>query len=111
MQPRLRAELWVRAYLKRLELQNIPAYIAARGQPDSGAVMVKCATLDGLAKLYTRRFDYATDSAAWTILTEGPEAEVDQSIRKQRSFDPDLWVIELEARHGRTLLDEDGLKD
>ena len=97
MPPRLRAELWVRAYLKRLELNNIPAYIAARGQPDSGAVMVKCATLDGLAKLYTRRFDLVT--------------EVDASIRRQRGFDPDLWVIELEARHGRTLLDEDGLND
>ncbi len=111
MPPRLRAELWVRAYLKRLELNNIPAYIAARGQPDSGAVMVKCATLDGLAKLYTRRFDLVTDSAAWSVLAEGPEAEVDASIRRQRGFDPDLWVIELEARHGRTLLDEDGLND
>nr|WP_076485080.1 DUF1491 family protein [Rhodobacter aestuarii]PTV96231.1 hypothetical protein C8J27_10225 [Rhodobacter aestuarii]SIS93261.1 hypothetical protein SAMN05421580_10725 [Rhodobacter aestuarii] len=111
MPPRLRAELWVRAYLKRLELNNIPAYIAAKGQPDSGAVMVKCATLDGQAKLYTRRFDLMTDSEAWAVLTEGPEREVDESIRKQRSFDPDLWVIELEARHGRTLLEEDGLKD
>jgi len=111
MQPRLRAELWVRAYLKRLELNNIPAFIAARGQPDSGAVMVKCATLDGQAKLYTRRFDYEADSDIWSILTEGPEAEVDASIRKQRSYDPDLWVVELEARHGRTLLDEDGLRD
>ena len=73
MQPRLRAELWVRAYLKRLELNNIPAFIAARGQPDSGAVMVKCATLDGLAKLYTRTFDYEADCDIWTVLTEGPE--------------------------------------
>ncbi|MFD2172806.1 DUF1491 family protein [Rhodobacter lacus] len=111
MTPRLRAELWVRAYLKRLELNNIPAYIAAKGQPDSGAVMVKCATMDGQAKLYTRRFDLMTDSETWTVLTEGAERDVDDSIRKQRSFDPDLWVIELEARHGRTLLDEDGLKD
>ena len=111
MTVRLRAELWVRAYLKRLELNNIPAYVAARGQPDSGAVMVKCATLDGQAKLYTRRFDYARDSEAWAVLTEGTEAEVDASIRRQRSFDPDLWVIELEARHGRTLLDEDGLNE
>lgn len=111
MAARLRAELWVRAYLKRLELNNIPAYVAARGQPDSGAIMVKCATLDGQAKLYTRRFDLASDSDAWSILTEGSEAEVDASIRRQRSFDPDLWVIELEARHGRTLLEEDGLRD
>ena len=30
---------------------------------------------------------------------------------KQRSFDPDLWIIEVEDRLGRTLLDEPGLSD
>jgi len=108
---RLRAELWVRAYLKRLELAHIPAYIAARGQPDAGAVMVKCATLDGNARLYTRGFDLMTGEAEWRVLTDGAEPDVDASIRKQRSFDPDLWVIEIESREGRTLLDEDGLRD
>lgn len=108
---RLRAEFWVRAYLRRLELANIAAYVAARGQPDSGAVMVKCATLDGQARLYTRRFDYLADAELWSVLSEGAEAEVDESIRKQRRFDPDLWVIEIENRDGRTLLDEEGLRD
>ncbi|MEM1372062.1 MAG: DUF1491 family protein, partial [Pseudomonadota bacterium] len=28
---------------------------------------------------------------------------------RQRSFDPDLWVIEVEDRNGRHLLDEPGL--
>jgi len=49
---RLRTEFWVRAYLKRLEMNAIPGYVVARGQPDSGAVMVKCATLDGQASLW-----------------------------------------------------------
>jgi hypothetical protein len=30
---------------------------------------------------------------------------------RQRRTDPDLWVIEIESRDGRTLLDEDGLSD
>ena len=111
MQARLTSELWVRAYLKRLELAHIPAYLAARGQPDAGSVMVKCATLDGQAKLWQRSFDLATGARKWVPLTEGPEPEVDASIRKQRSFDPDLWVIEIESRDGTTLLDQDGLSD
>ena len=35
--------------------------------------------------------------------------DVDASIRRQRGFDPDLWVIEVEDRQGRHLLDEPGL--
>ena len=41
MQPRLATDVWVRAYLKRLELAHIPAYITAHGDATSGAVMVK----------------------------------------------------------------------
>lgn len=108
---RLTAEVWVRAYLRRLEIAHIPAYVAARGEPTSGAVMVKCATLDGRAMLWQRSFDLETGARKWMILTEGPEPEVDASIRRQRGFDPDLWVIEIESRDGRTLLDEEGLSD
>lgn len=108
---RLAAEVWVRAYLRRLEIANIPAYVAARGEPTSGAVMVKCATLDGRATLWQRSFDLTTGARKWMILTEGPEPEVDASIRRQRGFDPDLWVVEIESRDGRTLLDEEGLSD
>ncbi len=40
----------------------------------------------------------------------GDEAEVDRAIARQRDFDPDLWVIEVEDRHGRHLLDQSGLE-
>ena len=45
----------------------------------------------------------------WVVLSEGEEAVVDASIEKQKSFDPDLWVIEVEDKAGRHLLDEPGL--
>ena len=44
-------------------------------------------------------------------IAEGDEAEVDASIERQRRFDPDLWVIEVEDRQGRHLLDQPGLSD
>jgi hypothetical protein len=45
----------------------------------------------------------------WVELSSGPEAEVDDAIARQRGFDPDIWVIEVEDRQGRHLLDEEGL--
>jgi hypothetical protein len=106
---RLTADFWVHAYLARLRLADIPAFVVARGDATAGAVLVKCNTLDGQATLHQRRTDLMTGESAWMELTRGPEAEVDAAIGKQRGFDPDLWVIEVEDRAGRHLLDEPGL--
>lgn len=107
--PRLTADFWVRAYLRRLELANIPAFVTAKGDATAGAVLVKLATLDGQARAFQRSFDLMTGTRAWVTLTEGPEPEVDATISRQRRNDPDLWVIEIESRDGQTLLDQDGL--
>ncbi|MDB6454594.1 DUF1491 family protein [Falsirhodobacter sp. 20TX0035] len=108
---RLTADFWVRAYLARLRLADIPAFVTAKGDPTAGAVLVKLATLDGQAKAFQRSFDLMTGDRAWVVLAEGAEAEVDAAITRQRGFDRDLWVIEVEDRKGRTLLDEPGLSD
>ena len=109
MTPRLTADFWVRAYLARLAQAGIPAFVTAKGDATAGAVLVKVASLDGLARAYQRSFDLMADSRIWVILKEGDEPGVDAVIARQRGFDPDLWVIEVEDRQGRSLLDEDGL--
>ena len=109
MTPRLTADFWVRAYLARLAQAGIPAFVTAKGDATAGAVLVKVASLDGQARAYQRSFDLMADSRIWVILKEGDEPGVDAAIARQRGYDPDLWVIEIEDRQGRSLLDEDGL--
>lgn len=109
MTPRLTADFWVRAYLARLEQAGIPAFVTARGDATAGAVLVKVATLDGQAKAFQRSFDIMADTRIWVVLSAGAEAGVDVAITRQRRFDPDLWVIEVEDRQGCSLLDEPGL--
>ncbi|MBL3584181.1 DUF1491 family protein [Rhodovulum sulfidophilum] len=106
---RLTAEFWVQAYLARLRLEGIPAFVVAHGDDTAGAVLVKLNTLDGQARAYQRAFDLNSGERRWMELAEGSEAEVDAAIGRQRGFDPDLWVIEVEDRDGRHLLDADGL--
>ena len=103
--------VWVSAYLNRLRLAEIPAYVTAKGDATAGAVVVKVALLDGTARAFERRSDLMTGARAWILLAEGAEAEVDALLARTRARDPDLWVIELEDRQGRTLLQEDGLTD
>lgn len=106
---RLTTRFWVDAYLRRLSLRDIPAYVIAHGDDTGGAVLVKLATLDGQAVVFQRSFDLMTGDRTWTELARGDEREVDASVGRQRGFDPDLWVIEVEDRQGRHLLEEDGL--
>lgn len=108
---RLTAEFWVQAYLTRLRLNDIPGFVTAHGDDTAGAVLVKLNTLDGQAVAFQRSFDLMTGARAWIELAAGAEPEVDAAIARQRGFDPDLWVIEVEDRAGRHLLHEPGLND
>ncbi len=107
---RLTAEFWVQAYLARLRLADIPAFVTSRGDATAGAVIVKLNTLDGHARAFARSYD-ATGTRVWTPLAEGPEPDVDAALVRQRRFDPDLWIVEVEDRLGRSLLDEPGLAE
>jgi hypothetical protein len=108
---RLATDLWVSAYRARLGGANIPVVVTARGDPTAGAVVVKCATLDGAARAWQRSHDPVTGARLWVPLAEGPEAQVDAALARARRHDPDLWILELEDRSGRTLLDQPGLSD
>ena len=94
---RLASSFWVQAYLARLGFANIPAY-----------VVVKLNLLNGEAQCF-QRVNRADGARIWAELARGDEAKVDAAIARQRSFDSDIWVIEVEDRAGRHLLDEPGL--
>ncbi|MDG1430392.1 MAG: DUF1491 family protein, partial [Paracoccaceae bacterium] len=105
------SEFWVQAYLTRLRLNDILAFVVSHGDDTAGTVLVKVNTLDGNAKLFQRVFDILNDQRKWDVLSEGEERSVDEALARQRSFDPDIWVIEVEDRQGRHLLDEPGLAE
>ena len=106
---RLTTEFWISAYLKRLRLKEIPAFITKKGDKISGAVIVKINTLDGYAASYYKRYNFELDKWHWDMLVSGVDTEVENSLLRQKEIDQDLWVIEVEDRDGRHLLAEDGL--
>jgi len=106
---RLSTDFWVAAYLARLEAIGVPAHLVAKGDATAGAVIVKVATMDGQASAFARETGPDGRRIWATLAAEGPEAEVDERLKRQLSFDPDLWIIEVEDPKGRSLLEEDGL--
>lgn len=109
MTARLTSDLWVAAYLTRLRLMEIPAFVVRKGDATAGSVLVKLNTLDGNARAFQRQFDLISGERQWITLAEGEERDVDASLAAQSGFDPDLWVIEVEDRQGRHLLDDPSL--
>lgn len=109
MSVRLASGVWVAAYLARLRMAGLAAYVVAKGDPTAGAVVVKI-VLPGLrAKAMVRGFDLLSGTRLWRVLAEGDEREVDAMLVRERGRDPDLWLIDVEDAAGLALLGEDGL--
>ena len=103
---RLRSKIWVQAYLKRLEIQNIAGYVSAHGDDHSGAILIKVIKMDGSAQLYQKTFDLSNNRNEWVKILEGLDVEVDTLLEKQKANDPDLWVVEMENANGQNYLDD-----
>jgi len=82
-----------------------------RGDPERGALYVKIATMDGRAMLFgppPASFEErpSEDELVPHLDPAGaPERDVDDYLRQQAEYDPDLWLIEIEDREGRSFLD------
>ncbi len=110
MQPKLKAEIWVKAYMRRCEASGAAAFVVVHGDDTAGIILIKLNRLDGTATVLSPSRD-GEGELIWLRAT-GPdpvaEGEADAYISRQRRYDPDLWVVEVEDREGRHFLD-DGL--
>jgi hypothetical protein len=104
----LKAELWVKAHIRRCHANDVFAALVRRGDERSGTVLIKLNQLDGKATVLSRAFD--GDGNTYWLRASGiepiSEADADRYIEKQLNFDRDLWVLEIEDAKGRHLLDE-----
>jgi hypothetical protein len=109
---RLRADIWVTAYLRRCAVEGAIATLRRRGASEAGAIFVKIDRLDGRAALYApapqselsghgvERLWSRAHKEEWIEPTE-----VEKRLERQIDFDPDLWIVEVEDRQGRNWLD------
>ncbi len=95
MIPRVTSDFWIGAFRMRMDALNIPVYIRARGDASAGAIILKIDTMDGKAQSYTRSHDL-DGNEEWVPLLHGTDAEVEEALVRQRNYDTDLWIIEVE---------------
>jgi GMP synthase (glutamine-hydrolysing) len=105
---RLKTELWVQACIRRGDLDGVPVMVLRKGDPTSGAILVKRNRFEQGCSVLVETRD-AEGGRAWYAGT-GPdpvdEATADAYLERSRSRDPDLWIIEIEDRRGRLPFDD-----
>jgi len=114
---RVTSEIWVGAYLRRCQAKAVPVVIVRRGDAAAGAIFISVDRLDGTVCLYgpaPAGFEGGNTDRRWVrCLGAGPVAvaEADAYLARQRDFDDDLWIIEIEDRAGRHFLGDEVIED
>jgi hypothetical protein len=109
---RLRSDIFVSALIRSAEANGAFALLRRRGAAEAGAIFVKIDRLDGLTAVLApvaqtsesqqgvdRQFSRA-HSKEWI-----GAAEAEERLRREIAIDPDIWIVEIEDRNGRTFVD------
>jgi hypothetical protein len=111
---RLKSGIWVSAYLRRRHIDGTFAVVRRRGAEEAGAIFIKIARLDGTVELYgpapqTAFEDSRPADRAFSPCFKQqpvPEAEAEAYLAREIRFDSDIWIVEVEDRAGRHMLDQ-----
>jgi len=109
---RLRSDIFVSALIRRAEIHGAFALMRRRGSAEAGALFIKIDRLDG-------RTAILAPAAQSSQVPEGVDgqfrrahdqewvdpAEAEARLEREIAFDPDLWIVEIEDRQGRTFVD------
>jgi len=109
---RLRAEIWVRAYLRICENGGATVTVVRHGDDDAGAVFIKLRLPEGHARVFgpaPAGLESQKTDRSWSPHLDGTardEVEIDAYLQQQVQFDPDIWIVEVQDRDGRHFLDD-----
>ena len=105
---RLTSSMWFAAFMRKEQQRGSFVAVVKSGSEQAGAIFVVHNHLDGVLDVYSpapqsmmmeragRKFE--------CVLKEVPQSKVDEYLEKQKKFDPDLWIVEVESSsHGLDL--------
>jgi hypothetical protein len=108
---RLTSGFWVAAFIRRCYGEDAPAVVTRKGAEEAGAIFVIVDRLDGGNDLYapapqTEFTEAAPSDRLFQRVLEGQSGDaIRAAIEREVRFDPDVWVVAVEDRNGRSFLD------
>jgi hypothetical protein len=105
--PRLKTGLYVKAIIRRAEVEGAQAYVVRRGSEEAGALFLKIARLDGTCTVLNQA-RRGEGELVWAkpLGDSTDDAHAQAYFDKQMKFDPDIWIVEIEDRQGRAFVVE-----
>ena len=100
---RVTTDFWVSAMVRRVFSSGGFAAVIKHGAPEAGAVFIVARNRLGDLSLFgpAPQADYDTarrqDRLFGALLSEADQAAVDARLDREKRFDPDIWVVEIET--------------
>ncbi len=103
---RLTSEFWVAALVRRINNSGAFAALSNKGAAEAGAIFIKFRNADGTYDLFGPAPQMVYDETKpnerqFTPLKTGvAEAGINDDLDKQKRWDRDLWIVEIEDYRG-----------
>lgn len=108
---RLKSGVFVAALIRRVFADGKMAAVERRGAEEAGAIYIRIRHRDGTESLAAPAPQTAFDTGRpgerlFEIrMLRVPEFEVSEKLARERGFDPDIWVVEIDTDTPETYLD------
>jgi hypothetical protein len=109
---RLTSAMFVAAHIRRCQSEGASAVVVRHGADEAGAIFFIVDRLDNTVDLYGPAPQTAfiesvapRDRLFQQLVDRSDAAAVDERLRREMRFDPDLWVTAIEDRDGRSFLE------
>ena len=95
---KLKANLIIDIIKNQIEREGVPFYLEKRGDKDAGAIFIKHDLMNGFIHVYHRVYN-SLGEKKFQFFDVFDEDSIGKFFKKQKAFDSDLWIIEIEARN------------
>ena len=111
----VKTEIWVKGHIRQCFAAGLMCALARKGAPEAGVVYVSIRRQHDEHVCLGPAPGPAYDELGrrrWTRLFDGrpvTQSEFDEFISRQTSFDPDIWVLDIDDPDGTGLIDPESI--
>lgn len=99
---RVTSQIWVHVFLRTEQSRGAMVLVSQKGAQEAGAIYVCWENLGGLWTLFGPAPQSMLENASSqrqfeTVMENVEEAECALYLERQRNFDPDIWILEIQS--------------